>query len=415
MKKQNRMTRRDFLKLTTAATAGLALGSMPGWLRAAAAWGSTSTRRKTLVVVFQRGAADGLNIVVPFSDPLYRKARPTIALGEPGSDKGVLDLDGRFGLHPALSPLMPFWTNGQMAVIHAAGSPDGSRSHFDAQDNMETGTPGVGTTPDGWLNRALQTYRDKTPGPLSAVALTTRLPRILRGDYPVAAMSYAEGYDFNLGPGAAGAIENLYAGSMDSLLATSGRQMVESVKQAEDLMKNAPAPSPLADYGRSDLGRRFADMAKLIKAEAGLKVGFLDVGGWDNHYEEGSLNGYLGYALRDLGRNLGAFFTDLGDHARDVVLVSMTEFGRTLNENGAHGTDHGHGSVMFLVGGPVKGKKIYGSWPGLEPENLFEGRDLQVTTDFRQVYQEVLRKHLGVTDEASVFPGFTLNRNLGFL
>ena len=415
MKNSAKLSRRDFLKLTTTATAGLALGCMPGWLRAAAALGSSSTRGKTLVVLFQRGAADGLNIVVPFSDPLYRKARPTIALGEPGADKGVLDLDGRFGLHPALSPLMPLWKSRQMAVIHSAGSPDASRSHFDAQDNMETGTPGVGTTPDGWLNRALQTYQEKTPGPLSAVALTTRLPRILRGDFPVAAMGSAESYDFNLGSGAAGAIESLYAGSPDSLLAASGKQMVESVKQAESLMKNAPSPSPLADYSPSDLGRRFSDMAKLIKARAGLKVGFLDVGGWDNHYEEGSLNGYLGYALRDLGRNLGAFFTDLGDHARDVVLVSMTEFGRTLNENGAHGTDHGHGSVMFLIGGPIRGRKIYGSWPGLEPENLFEGRDLQVTTDFRQVYGEVLGKHLGVEDETMVFPGFAPRPHLGIL
>ena len=210
-------------------------------------------------------------------------------------------------------------------------------------------------------------------------------------------------------------IEKLYGGSVDTLLSTAGKQTSESVKRVEALLKNAPAPSSNAAYTQSELGRRFSDLAKLIKADAGLKVGFLDVGGWDNHYEEGSTNGYLGYALRDLGPNLGAFFTDLGDRARDVVLVSMTEFGRTLNENGARGTDHGHGSVMFILGGPIKGGKVYGKWPGLEPENLYEGRDLQVTTDFRQVHSEVLRKHLGVTHQQNVFPGFNPGASLGFL
>ena len=414
MKKSKKLTRRDFLRLSAITTAGLALWSMPGWLQAAAAL-SPSSRRKTLVVLFQRGAADGLNIVAPFVDPLYQKARPTIALGEPGSSNGVLDLDGHFGLHPHLSPLMPLWKNRQMAIVHSAGSPDGSRSHFDAQDNMETGTPGISTTPDGWLNRALRTFHEKSPNPLSAVALTNRLPRILRGDYPVAAMNSANSYDISMGSNSADDLESLYGGSMDSLLAAAGRQTGESLKRVKDLLKNAPAKSPFAQYTQSEFGQRFADLAKLIKAEAGLKVGFLDVGGWDHHYEEGSVNGYMGYVLNDFGPNLGAFFTDLGDKARDVVLVSMTEFGRTLNENGAHGTDHGHGSVMFLIGASVKGGKVYGKWPGLEPESLFEGRDLQVTTDFRQVYSEALAKHLGVEQLTGVFPSYKSSSHLGFL
>jgi uncharacterized protein (DUF1501 family) len=406
------LTRRDFIKAGGLATAGLAIYAMPSWLRAAA--GSATSRDKTLVVLFQRGAADGLNIVVPFADPLYQAARPTIGLKEPGRDAGVLDLDGKFGLHPTLAPLMPLWQGGQMALVHAAGSPDGSRSHFDAQDNMETGTPGISTTPDGWLNRALAT-QGKNSDPLTAVALTARLPRILRGDYPVSAMTSAGGYNFSMGAQESDTIASLYRGNADSLLANAGQETSESVKLVKSLLKNAPNPLASANYSQSDLGHRFSDLAKLIKAGAGVKVGFLDVGGWDNHYEEGSIQGYLSYALKDYGQNIAAFFTDLGDKARDVVLVTMTEFGRTLNENGARGTDHGHGSVMFVIGGSVKGGKVYGRWPGLEPENLYEGRDLQVTTDFRQVHLEVLQKHLKITHHSSVFPGFNPETNLGFL
>jgi uncharacterized protein (DUF1501 family) len=413
MEKPKQLSRRDFLRLSGLATAGLAMYAMPSWLRAAAL--NASTKDKTLVVLFQRGAADGLNIVVPFADPFYQKARPTIALKEPGRDAGVLDLDGKFGLHPALAPLMPLWKGGQMALVHAVGSPDGSRSHFDAQDNMETGTPGVGSTPDGWLNRALLSKSTPTNNPLAAISLTSRLPRILRGDYPATVMLNAQNYDFAMGSQEAGLIESLYGGSSDSLLGKSGLQTSESVKWVENLLKNAPATSPLAGYSQSDLGRRFSDLAKFIKAGSGVKLGFLDISGWDNHYEEGSIQGYLSYALKDYGQNIAAFFMDLGDNARDVVLVTMTEFGRTLNENGARGTDHGHASVMLVVGGPIRGKKVYGRWPGLESENLFEGRDLQVTTDFRQVHLEVLQKHLGVTHHSSVFPDYSPGANLGLL
>ncbi len=407
------LSRRDFLRLTAAATAGLAWWTLPGWLHAAASL-APSSRKKTLVVLFQRGAADGLNIVVPFSDPFYRKARPTIHLGEPGADRGVLDLDGRFGLHPRLSPLMPLWKEGRFAVVHAVGSPEETRSHFDAQDNMETGTPGIAGTPDGWLNRALSTLPPAGSDPLSAVALSDRLPRILRGDYPVAAIPNAENYEFAMGSQGPEVIESLYGGSMDGLLAGAGRQAGESVKRLRDLLKDVP-PGADAAYSQSGLGRSLRDMARLIKAGAGLRVGFLDVGGWDNHYEEGSTEGYLGTALGDLGQNLAAFFSDLDEKARDVTLVTLTEFGRALNENGARGTDHGHGSVMFLIGGPVKGGKVYGRWPGLEPENLFENRDLQVTTDFRTVFAEVLRKHLGLSAQQAVFPGFTPDLPLGLL
>lgn len=292
--------------------------------------------------------------------------------------------------------------------------PMGSRSHFDAQDNMETGTPGISTTPDGWLNRALATT-GKNTDPLTAVALTARLPRILRGDYPVSAMTSAGGYDFSMGAQESDTIASLYGGNPDPMLSIAGKETSDSVKLVESLLKNAPSPLASANYSQSDLGRRFSDLAKLIKAGAGVKVGFLDVGGWDNHYEEGSIQGYLSYALKDYGQNIAAFFTDLDDKAQDVILVTMTEFGRTLNENGARGTDHGHGSVMFVMGGAVKGRKVYGRWPGLEPENLYEARDLQVTTDFRQVHLEVLQKHLKITHHSSVFPGFNPVTNLGFL
>ncbi len=410
--KEKSLTRRDFLKAGGLATAGLAVYAMPSWLRAAAL--SANSHDKTLVVLFQRGAADGLNIVVPFADPLYQHARPTISLKEPGKDAGVLDLDGKFGLHPTLSTLMPLWKNGQMAIIHAAGSPDGSRSHFDAQDNMETGTPGVSTTLDGWLNRALSTTL-KNADPLTAVALTARLPLILRGNYPVSAMTSANGYDFSMGAQESDTIASLYEGYPESMVSNAGKETCDSVKLVQSLLKNAPISLASANYSQSELGHRFSDLAKLIKAGAGVKVGFLDVGGWDNHYEEGSIQGYLSYALKDFGQNIAAFFKDLDEKTKDVILVSMTEFGRTLNENGARGTDHGHGSVMFVIGGPVKGGKIYGRWPGLEPENLYEARDLQVTTDFRQVHLEVLQKHLRITHHSSVFPGFNPGSNLGLV
>ncbi len=392
------MTRRRFLALggLTLASWGLA----PGWARAAAASAARGSR-KILVVLFQRGAADGLNIIPPYADPAYRKARPSIRIAEPGRQDGALDLDGTFGLHPRLAPLLPLWKEGRFAVIHAVGSPDVTRSHFDAQDYMESGTPGLKATQDGWLNRALTA--GKVPrGPLGAVALAGRTPRTMQGAYPVLAVSSAD--QLRGGGAAADSFESVYEEAVDDLLSGPARELGRARKAVSGLEKADGRAVEARGYPKGKLGRDFFELARLIKADVGLRVGFLEAGGWDHHYNEGGAQGQLARRLDELGGSIAAFYTDLGSRAEDVLLVTMTEFGRTLEENGNGGTDHGHGSVMTLFG-PVKGGKVYGKWPGLGAKALHESRDLAVTTDYRAVVSEVLRGHLGIANTTAVFPG----------
>jgi uncharacterized protein (DUF1501 family) len=396
-------SRREFLKLSALAALGLYSLSVPSWLYAVADL-LTRQRDKTLVVLFQRGAADGLNMVVPFREADYYRFRPSIAIKAPGEPNGSLDLDGNFGLHPALAPLMPLWKSGQMALIHAAGSPDPTRSHFEAQDNMETGTPGIKTTPDGWLNRALGHLSVKNKNPLTALAVSPRLPRALRGNFPVTTLNSLDSYRFFGGAGPEASFEMMYEKSVDLLLSGTGQATADSVNMVQDIMKSQPE-NLSAGYGKDHASKSLSQLARVIKAKKGLRAGFLDIGGWDHHANEGSTDGQLNSHLSDLGTGIAAFFRDLGDQAGDVVLVTMTEFGRTIQENGDRGTDHGHGSVMTVIGGEVKGGKVYGRWPGLQKEALFEGRDLEVTTDFRQVLTELLDSHLGLKDP-DIFPGF---------
>lgn len=410
--KQIRLSRRDFLKASGTVAAGLAFHTLPQWAWAAAAAAAPTSSDKVLIVLFQRGAADGLNIVVPFNDPLYQKSRPTIALGLPGQDKGVLDLDGRFGLHPSMAPLMPLWKSGQFAVVQAVGSPEGTRSHFDAQDNMETGTPGVKTTPDGWLNRSLLAFSKRPKSSLAAVAVTPRLPRILRGEFPVTTFTNMQSYKFFGGMGEEATFDAMYEESIDQLLSGAGKETRESVDALQKIMGDGPQKAEDAGYPKSKESQSFFQLARIIKAKAGLRVGFVDIGGWDDHIQE---ENRLQKGLGDLSGAIAAFYQDLGSQAEDVLLVSVTEFGRTLQENGNRGTDHGHASVMMLFGGGVQGGKVYGKWPGLEPENLFEGRDLQVTTDFRQVLSEALSGHLGIRNQVDVFPAFQPSMPLGYL
>jgi uncharacterized protein (DUF1501 family) len=409
-KKSNllKLSRRDILKL---GGLGLAFTAMPKWLWAASPLLKDSP--KILIVLFQRGAADGLNMVAPFNDRYYHKARPTIALNAPGQLNGALDLDGQFGLHPALSALMPMWKNGSFAIVHAVGSPDGSRSHFEAQDNMETGTPGIKITSDGWLNRTLNDTYPKAKSPLTAVAISPRLPRILRGDYPVTSFPNLNAYKFSGGDMQASSFDQLYEGSIDRLLAGVGKETNESVTVLQKIIGNGPKNPEDAGFPKSPVGRSFFELSRVIKANVGLRVGFLDIGGWDHHANEGSTDGQLNSHLKDLGDAIAAFYQTMGDQSENIMLATMTEFGRTMQENGDRGTDHGHASVMMLFGGNIKGGKVYGQWPGLAPEQLFEGRDLQVTTDFRQVHSEILTQHLGISVPANVFPGFTAGTPLG--
>jgi uncharacterized protein (DUF1501 family) len=401
------LTRRFFLK-----SSGLALvsfGLAPRALVRSVHAAEGSRKNKTLVVVFQRGACDGLNTVVPYGESAYRKLRPTIAIPAPrgGSREAALDLDGHFGLHPALEPLLAPFKDSSLAVVHAVGSPDGTRSHFDAQDFMESGTPGRKSTEDGWMNRHLQCTPDPAASPFRAVSLTPTLPRSLAGRAPAVAMASIGRFGLRPAGGAAVArgFEDMYAGAVRDVLHGTGEETFEAI---EFLKKTDPAryaPSAGASYPRGRYGDSLKQIAQLVKADVGVELAFSEVGGWDHHAAEGGVQGQLAARLRELGQSLAAFQRDLGERMQDVVLVTLTEFGRTVRENGNRGTDHGHASVSFVMGGGVRGGRVHGRWPGLSPGRLYEGRDLAITTDFRDLLGELLARHLGARDLGPVFPG----------
>jgi len=400
------ITRRIFLRNSALAVVGTA--AVPSFLTRAA-FGATENggRTKRLVVIFQRGAADGLNIVVPHAEPQYYAMRPSINIPR----KSVIDLDGFFGLHPALASFQPLWQQRHLAIVHAAGSPDSTRSHFDAQDFMETGTPGVKITEDGWLNRSLHHLPPtQQNSPFRAIALGPSLPRILSGAEPAVAMNNIN--DFSVGgrspkpSPAATAFEAMYDHSSDSVLHGTGEETFDAVKMLKAADPGKYTPSVGANYPKGRFGDSLRQLAQLIKANLGVQVAFADIGGWDHHVNEGSTEGQLANVLGDFSQSLAAFWTDLGDLGEDTVVVTMSEFGRTAHENGNRGTDHGHANVMFVLGGPVKGGKVYGHWPGLDQSQLYEGRDLALTTDFRQVIGEAVVRHMGNKDLAGVFPGF---------
>jgi uncharacterized protein (DUF1501 family) len=400
------VTRRIFLRNSALAVVGTA--AVPSFL-ARAAFGAVQggERTKRLVVLFQRGAADGLNIVVPHGERQYYAMRPSINIPR----KSVIDLDGFFGLHPSLSAFQPLWQQRHLAIVHAAGSPDTTRSHFDAQDFMETGTPGIKATEDGWLNRSLHNL-PATPqnSPFRAIALGPSLPRILSGRESAVAMNNIN--DFSVGgrapkpSPAASAFEAMYDHSSDAVLHGTGAETFDAVKMLKAADPGKYTPAPGANYPRGRFGDSLRQLAQLIKANLGVQIAFADIGGWDHHVNEGSTEGQLANVLGDFSQAIAAFWTDLGDLGEDTVVVTMSEFGRTARENGNRGTDHGHANVMFVLGGPVKGGKVYGRWPGLDPTQLYEGRDLALTTDFRQVIGEAVVRHMGNKDLAGVFPGF---------
>lgn len=399
-------TRRVFLCNSALAVVGTA--AVPSFLtRAAFGAVENGGRTKRLVVIFQRGAADGLNIVVPHGEAQYYAMRPSINIPR----KSVLDLDGFFGLHPALSAFQPLWQQRHLAIVHAAGSPDATRSHFDAQDFMETGTPGVKITDDGWLNRSLRNATHTPEGsPFRAIALGPSLPRILSGSEPAVAMNnindFAVGGRNPKGSRAATAFEAMYDHSSDSVLHGTGEETFDAVKMLKAADPGKYAPARGANYPKGRFGDSLLQLAQLIKANLGVQVAFADIGGWDHHVNEGATEGQLANVLTGFSQSLAAFWTDLGDLGEDTVVVTMSEFGRTARENGNRGTDHGHANVMFVLGGPVKGGKVYGRWPGLDQSQLYEGRDLALTTDFRQVIGEAVARHMGNKNLAQVFPGF---------
>jgi uncharacterized protein (DUF1501 family) len=415
------LTRRIFLK--NSAMTLVATTAIPSFLTRAAYGLDTNSRfggpksTKRLIVLFQRGAADGLNIVVPHGDPYYYQLRSSIAIPRPSVGQlSAIDLDGLFGLHPSLAPFKPLWDQKHLAIVHAAGSPDITRSHFDAQDYMESGTPGVKATENGWLNRsliALDAHRTKV-SPFQAIAMTNAgLPRTLTGKIPVVAIGNIN--EFGIG-GVKGNIqavqsvsstfEAMYSETADTVLHGTATETFEAVKMLKDANPAQYQPASGANYPRGRFANQLKQVAQLMKADLGVEVAFCDIGGWDHHVNEGNVNGQLANLLKDFSQAVSALWIDLGDLAENTVIVSMSEFGRTARQNGTGGTDHGHANVMFVLGGPVRGGRVYGPWPGLAPEQLYEGRDLALTTDFRSVLGEAVSRHLGNRDLNTVFPQF---------
>jgi uncharacterized protein (DUF1501 family) len=403
------INRRFFLHRGALAVAGTA--AIPNFLVRSVLAEPTANPDRRLVVIFQRGAADGLNVVVPYREKNYYAMRPSIAIPQ----NQVIDLDGFFGLHPALASFKPLYDAGHLAVVHAAGSPDMSRSHFDAQDYMESGTPGIKSTEDGWLNRALQAedlVRLRQETAFRALALGPELPRTLAGKIPAIALGNVNNFNVaGRGPApsaAASAFEAMYGDSGDHIFHAAGEETFEAVKMLRAANPAQYQPVTGADYPNSEFGNRMKQVAQLLKSDLGVEVAFTDIGGWDTHQNQGNVEGQLAARLRDFSQGIAAFWRDMGDNAENVTLVTMSEFGRTARENGTGGTDHGHANVMFVLGGHVNGGKVHGRWPGLSNEQLNEGRDLALTTDYRQVLGEIVNKTMGASNLDLVFPAARL-------
>ena len=400
------MRRRDFLGLS----AGASLVALNG-----RAWGvSADAAPKRLVVVLLRGAVDGLNVVVPYGDDAYYAARPTIAIAKPGAQDGALALDEHFALHPALSGLLPLWQEKQLAFVHAAGSPDPTRSHFDAQLFIENGTPGRRATADGWMNRLLAAMPGLSRDPTEAVAVGPTLPQILKGRMPVANLPLGPAAATPLAidkPDIASAFDRLYAGR-DAV----GQAYHQGRMARAELIAGLPAPPDPTDGGvpaPNGFPAVAARLAGLMAHNRKIRLALVSLGGWDTHVRQGNHAGQLAERLRPLGDGLTAFTKALGRDWQDTAIVVLSEFGRTVRENGDGGTDHGHGNVMWVLGGAVQGGRIYGGWPGLGTDALYENRDLAVTTDFRAVLAPVVARHLRLPDRAlaTIFPGFSPPRS----
>jgi uncharacterized protein (DUF1501 family) len=407
------ISRRIFLK--NGGLALVSLGFAPEFLARTVA--AADSRRRVLVTIFQRGAVDGLNMIVPFGERDYYSARPSIAIARPGSGTdAALDLDGFFGLHPRMASVKPFFDARDMAIVHACGSHDETRSHFDAQDYMETATPGVKNTQSGWLNRYLHAKEHEKATPFRAVALAQQLPRALQGLAPALAIGQIGQFGIRAGQATEmvqSSFESEYAAAANSVLHKTGREAFDAIKMLKDADPSKYAPENGAEYPRTGYGEALKQIAQLIKADVGLEVAFAESGNWDHHVNEGAALGQLANRLDDFSRGIAALVRDLGPRMADVVILTMSEFGRAVAENGNRGTDHGHGNAMMIIGGGVRGGKVYGRWPGLARDQRYEGRDLAITTDFRAVFTEVVKGHLGLKDARDVFPGFSGATQLG--
>jgi len=421
------MDRRYFLKASGVGLASFGLmAAAPDFLHQFAAAQTAAKgygKKKVLVTIFQRGAVDGLNMLVPYGESEYYNLRPSIAVKKPGETDGAIKLDDTFGLNPAMTAFEPLWKSGQLAAITSVGSPDNTRSHFDAQDYMESATPGNKGTADGWLNRVLQANNEKDASPFRAVSMTQALPRALYGKAPSVAMANLS--DFSIKAGVytqdmSGGFEGIYQQNAKDNLGEMGKETFEAVNFLKSANPAQYKPENGAVYPPTSLGRSLQQIAQLIKAGVGLEVAFTDTGNdirWDTHTNEGNGRGQLANFLRTFSQAIAAFTADLGKRMDDVLVLTMSEFGRTARENGGRGTDHGHANTMFAIGNGVKGGKVYGEFRGLKSDKLYEGRDLDVTTDFRDVFGEVATRHMGTKDLAKVFPNYaaTGSKFRGFL
>lgn len=391
----------------------------PAWMPRMAF--SDSLRGDLLVVVFLRGAADALNMLVPHGEEAYYRQRPTLSIRRPDdararSDQRVIDLDGSFGLHPALAPLLPIWQEGDLALVHACGAPDESRSHFKAMELMERGVESVQGVASGWINRHLATLDTGNGSPLRAVGLGEAAQRSLQGAIPVTALRSIS--QFHLAGDRR--VEGMMQAGLSSLyrpgdpLGVLGQETLRILEVLSELSPERYRPAGSASYPDSDFGSGLQQIAMLVRAEVGLEVAAIDLGGWDTHFAQGTTDGHMPGLMADLAGGLGALYADLADFRSRLTVVVMTEFGRRVKENASLGTDHGHGGMMLLMGGNVVGGRVLGEWPGIEPELLFGPGDLAVTTDYRDVLAEVCQLRLGNPATTEIFPDYQPQRS-GFV
>ena len=404
------MKRRAFLRRAAlASAAGLAAISTHGCVWRSPVQAAPNSPR--LIVILLRGAADGLDIVVPYQDPNYYTARPRIAIAKPNEENGALDLDGQFGLHPSLAPLIAQWQAGNLAFVQATGLKDTSRSHFQAQDYLETGTAQLQENADsGWLNRLVSVL--PAGNSTQATSISNAMPLIFTGPHPVSSMAFGKAGSSQMQidrPRIQAAFDQLYA--QDERL----RQVYQAGRDARDVLlssldrerieasKGAPSPAQFEVSARH--------LAEIMTGEAATQVAFIESGGWDSHINQRWL---IQNQLRPLGNGLSILAEELGEVYNHTAIVVMSEFGRTVAENGNNGTDHGYGNTMWLLGGAIRGKQIYGEWPGLSEGALHESRDLPITTDSRDVLTSLLSQHFSLDSSAlsKVFPGHQPTKTL---
>lgn len=410
------ISRKAFLKAGGLTLFGIGIGGIPAFMAQAANLVQEPAlfkRRKILVSIFQRGAMDGLMAVSPFNDQFLKAARPSLFMPavKSGNIPSLIDLDGRFGLHPAMQVFESVFREKRLAIVHGMGSPNNTRSHFDAQDYMESGTPFNKGTSSGWLNRAVGMLGHEAT-PFQAVSLTSSMPRSLYGEMPALAISNLQDFSIQMRGNPMNtnriskSFEDLYDHSASGLLKTTGKDSFDAVKmlQKTDVRNYKPANDVV--YPTSPLGNSLKQIAQLIKMDVGLEVAFAESGGWDTHFNQGAANGIFARNVTDLSQSIIAFWKDMEVYQDDLTVMTMTEFGRTVKQNGTGGTDHGRASCNFILGNNVNGGIVHGIVDTLAPENLEDGRDLAVTTDFRSIFSELAERHLQISDKKILFPGF---------